>query len=301
MNRYGRCRRVAGWGCATATRRCARWSGCRARGTDMAARHRERAVAGQPVAPVDKTDPQCVAGQERPEPGAIEEKVAVDDGVVGQVDALDKPVVGAKAYVADGAFDPADVARLGIAAQELGVERGIEMIGISDMRQHRSRIGIGKREAARLRGDGALAIRLDRVRIALRAAAQPILVEIDPLHVDAMLAKRVDVAVAAPRPVDELDPQLEGRLSRRHELGFVDAEHLVERQYVGNRRLAHPDGADGVGFDERDRHFFRVEQARQRSRRHPPGRSTADDHDSPQKRGLGHRALRSRYCSSCAR
>ena len=85
--------------------------------------------------------------------------------------------------------------------------------------------------------------------------------KIDAPHVDAVLAERMEVGVAFPAPIDEFDTQLERGLGGLHELVFPDAENPVEIDDVGYGRFADADGADFIGFDERDRHILRVEQA----------------------------------------
>src|SRR5512138_3065733 len=57
---------------------------------------------------------------------------------------------------------------------------------------------------------------------------QPVLMEIDPVHVDAVNAEGMDISVAYVSPIDELDTELEGRVRLLHELGFVQAEDPIE-------------------------------------------------------------------------
>ena len=82
--------------------------------------------------------------------------------------------------------------------------------------------------------------------------AQPILVEVDLALAAAERAERMDVGIADPPPVAELDAELEGRPGARHEIGFVDAELLVEGADVRQSRLADPDDADRLRFDQLD-------------------------------------------------
>src|SRR5690349_20666674 len=89
----------------------------------------------------------------------------------------------------------------------------------------------------------------------------------------------MDIAVAEPRPVDELDAELERGLGARHQLALVDADAPVEEADVRQRRLAHPDDADLARLDQPDVALRRSVDGRERRGRHPPGRTTADDHD----------------------
>ena len=70
---------------------------------------------------------------------------------------------------------------------------------------------------------------------------QPVVVELHPLHVEPVEAERMDVVVARPHPVDELDAELVGRVGRADELMLVEAEHGVEQVDLRDRRLADAD------------------------------------------------------------
>src|SRR5690348_70387 len=85
----------------------------------------------------------------------------------------------------------------------------------------------------------------------------------------------MDVAIADPPPIAELDTELDGRLGSLHELGLADAQRVVEIADVGKRRLAHADGADFVGFDQADRDCLTLELVRERRGCHPAGGSSA--------------------------
>ena len=55
-----------------------------------------------------------------------------------------------------------------------------------------------------------------------------------------------------PRPVHELDAELERGLGLRHQLALVDADAAVEEADVRQRGFAHADDADLAGFDQAD-------------------------------------------------
>src|SRR5882672_11219814 len=93
----------------------------------------------------------------------------------------------------------------------------------------------------------------------------------------------MDVVVARGTPAAELDAELEGALGLAQELGFPDAEHVVEDLDVRQRGLTHADRADLVGFDQGEGIGRGVDQPRQAGGAHPARRTAADD-DHPKRR-----------------
>ena len=78
------------------------------------------------------------------------------------------------------------------------------------------------------------------------------MMEVDLALAAAERSERMDVAVADPAPVSELDAKLEGRPGARHEIGFVDSEPFVEAADVREGRFANPDDSNRFQFDEMD-------------------------------------------------
>ncbi len=161
----------------------------------------------------------------------------------------------------DLAFYATDPAFFGVGAKILGVQCRIKMVGISDVGTDGSRVGVGADELSLPGRDGAQAVVIDGMGVAVGAAVQPVLMEIKPIHVDAVTAERVNITVALTAPVDELDAQLEGRVGRLQELVFVDTEKLIEVNDIRNCGFTDPDYTDFIGFDQGDRHVLRTEQA----------------------------------------
>ena len=104
----------------------------RRRRAGLLAGHGHRAIAGQPVRPVLVAGLQRLLDQQAAESRAVDEQVAGDARAALQRDGFDEAVFAAQLHVDDFAFDALDAARLGVAAQVLRVEAGIEVIGVGD-------------------------------------------------------------------------------------------------------------------------------------------------------------------------
>src|SRR3546814_10136708 len=79
---------------------------------------------------------------------------------------------------------------------------------------------------------------------------EPMVVKLDPEHVEAVEAEGMDIAMAGTDPVDEFDPELVGRVGFADELVLVDAEQRVEQADLRNRRLDDADGSDRLDLDQ---------------------------------------------------
>jgi hypothetical protein len=89
----------------------------------------------------------------------------------------------------------------------------------------------------------------------------------------------VKIAIRAAMPVDEVDPELEGRLACAHHLDLVDPRQIIVGTDRWDCRLAHADDPDFVGFDQPDR--VAAEHVGQQRRTHPPRSPAANDSDRP--------------------
>src|SRR5262249_14100176 len=111
----------------------------------------------------------------------------------------------------------------------------------------------------------------------------------------AVAAEGVDIGVAEPRPVPELDAELERRLRLADELVLVETEEAVKKLHRRDRGLADADCADLGRFYETDAFERAVAHARERGRGHPSRGAAADDDDR------AYRALRRHAAPICAR
>ena len=90
-------------------------------------------------------------------------------------------------------------------------------------------------------------------------------------------AEGMDVPIALARPVLEGDRELDGAARGPQKFAFVEVEDLVKTQYRGEGRFADANGADLLGFDQRD-----VEHCPEllgQRRRGAPTRSSAAGND----------------------
>jgi hypothetical protein len=203
-----------------------------------------------------------------------------------ELHALDQAALGIAGDVDDLAFHAPHPAPGGPAAQELGVEAGVEMIGVGEGRADRARVFVGQVEhalPAHRHGEAVVEPVADIVAGGL--SAQPVMLEVEPAPALAESAEGVDIAAAGLVPADELDAQLEAALGGGHELGLVEPEHRVELADMRQRRLADAHRADLVGLDQGQRIVGIGEQPREAGRAHPARGTAADDDDAQGRRG----------------
>ena len=204
--------------------------------------------------------------------GAVDEEISFDDLARIEHERLDEAGIGILSDALDLPLDTLRAMALGELAQELRVNRGIEVIREVDIR-----LG-GRREFL---PPGGLQLQAVIAQFRLDApgeAVQPEMVKLTnpgglPVHAEGM-----DVALAGALPVLERDAKLEGRRGSAHELLLVDVEQSMERANGRNRRFAHADRADLFGLDQRNVQDP-PELLRQRCCSHPSGGTTARDHD----------------------
>ena len=214
--------------------------------------HGQRPIAGQPVRPVLVAGLERALDQQRAKAGAVDEQVGGADTAILQRDALDEAALAILLYRADLALVPYHAARLRESAQVRGIQPGIELIGIIEGRRARC---ADRSRAARTcpAWPRPRPCRVIQADVAFRPRREPVLVHGHRVEGPAEAAEGVEIATPRPRPIDELDAELKGALCRPDEVILVDAEQLVEQPDGGDRRLADPDRADLLGFDQRDR------------------------------------------------
>src|SRR5439155_15839751 len=118
-------------------------------------------------------------------------------GVAGLHD-VDNPALG-----------PNNSPRLGEAAQVSSVKTRIELKCVADLRQGRvALIGPGMSEPPLEPRDDCQRICVQRRLIAEGPALEPVVMKLDPLHVEAVETEGMHVAMPKAGPVDELDPEL---------------------------------------------------------------------------------------------
>ncbi len=137
--------------------------------------------------------------------------------------------------------------------------------------------------------------------MALRPAMHPEMLEARRPMILAGAAEAVEIAFARHAPIFELDAQLEGRLGRAHEIGFVDAQDAVIGDEGWDGAFAYADRADLFAFDQRHlRH--RTQRAGERGGGHPAGGAAPGDNDAAREGRLFHcdRLLSRNWCMRAA-
>ena len=135
-------------------------------------------------------------------------------------------------------------------------------------------------EAALQSGDNSERISVEWRLVTGCTALEPIMMEFQPQHVEAVEAEWMDVAVTEASPVAELDSELVSGIGGANEIALVDLEESVEQVDLRYRGLADADGADLVQFDELNSEIGHgPHDLRNGGCGHPTCGATADDHD----------------------
>src|SRR5690606_15712197 len=208
--------------------------------------HRERAVGRQPLAPILVARLERLFDEQAAKARAIDEQIAFDARAVFHDERGHVAGFAVLLDARDLAFDALDALRFILAAQELGIQTGVEMERIV----HRYFF-----VELELAGLGRLVLETVLAELAAEPQGfrhQPHVVKAAHPRGPADVAEGVDVAIAEARPILELDAELERRLRRANELELVEAEQRMEAANRGDRRFADADGADVLGLDERN-------------------------------------------------
>ena len=238
------------------------------------------------MAPVLERRLQRLIDQPTAKARAIDEQIARNTASVRQDDGVDIARRAIQDMIDDPPFGADHAASARHLAQEGGVEAGVELKGVAEGGQHGAGVGNRPLEPVRLGRPDRIAVVADVGSVAHGAARGPDMVEIDPLDRLAISTEGMDIAVAGPPPVHELDAQFEGGLSLVDQRLFVDAHGRVEGADVGQGGLAHADDADLVGLDQFDRDGAARQTMRQGGGRHPASGSSAQDDDFSDRTGI---------------
>ena len=144
--------------------------------------------------------------------------------------------------VDDFALDPRYAVFFSLLAQEPGIGRRVQVVGVAQrlVLQHGKLAGFCGHELGRI-----VAVVFGKTE---RLRFEPERLEAGCPAALAGKAEGMNVVVADSPPVLELDGQLEGALDLREKVGLVDLQQAVHRAERRNRRLADTDRANGVGL-----------------------------------------------------
>ena len=248
-------------------------AGIRNRRSDAFGLHRDRAVVGQPVAPIVEAGMQRAFDQQRAKAGAVEEQIALDPHAAVESKRGDIAAFAVQLDRGNASLDPRRAVLFGELPEKRRIARWIELVGVAHpfVRQ--------MREPCPERRFQLQAVIVIRLAVALGQAVQPEMLEPGRPMILAGQSERMEIAVAAVAPAVEQDAELERRLRRAHEIGLADAEHAVEQRERRNGRLAHTDRTDRVGLDQR--HLGDgPKRISDRGGGHPAGGAAAGDDDT---------------------
>src|SRR5207249_1815384 len=113
-----------------------------------------------------------------------------------------------------------DAALLGEAAQELGIEARVEMVGVRQRRLDAAGLALNVREAVAGNRNRMEDIMAERLGDAELATAQPVMVEGDNAEGAADQAEGVDIGFVGLAPAVERDAELIGAAGRGEEFGL---------------------------------------------------------------------------------
>src|SRR4051812_47486542 len=182
---------------------------------------RYRAVVREPVRPILELRSERTVDEERSEAGAIDEQVTLDPLAGFELQRGDVSACPVQLHFADLALNPLRALSFRHRAQELRVERRIELIGVVHP-------VVGQmRELARVSGGKLQAIIVVGLVVAALEPVQPEMLEAGAPMVLPGSSETVEVAMADVLPILEADAELERRLGGAHEIDFVDSEQPI--------------------------------------------------------------------------
>ena len=139
-------------------------------------RHRYRPVARQHVAPVQIAGLQGLLDQQPAKAAAIDIQIGLQPRAVGEHQLIEKSV-GALGRGRDGTFQSRHAALLGITAQILGDQRGVELQRIAQAGGRPLGLGVRKPELAGIAQRRAQAVVVKARRQAVGLGPMPVVVE----------------------------------------------------------------------------------------------------------------------------
>src|SRR5437879_7954158 len=145
----------------------------------IAARHRDRPVARQPVRPVIVAGAERLLDEQPAKSGAVDEQVALDNTAAGEGNRLYVAALAVELHIDDLALDPERAASFGVAAEECRIETGVEVERVTQSSERRPRALPRPAVAAHCGGNGAHRPGRDILHHATAALAQVQLVEMD--------------------------------------------------------------------------------------------------------------------------
>ena len=244
----------------------------------MFARHRHRAVAGQPMAPVIIGRAQDAFDQHGAKARTIDEQIGRQRLAGLQDDRVNMVTLTLACGIRHLTLDPAHAIALGRTAQKSSIEPGIEMIGRPHTGQPRLADPFDRRKPL-LQSCGGV----ERIIVQCRghtaiAPAKPVMMERGQPQRRTDIAECVEIALSFRAPAVELDAKLVAGFGGPQKIGFVEPEKRIDMANLRDRRLSHANRADAIRFHQRDR-YLPSECLGQHGGGHPACGAAAQDQD----------------------
>ena len=162
----------------------------------MRAGNGDRSVAGQPRRPVLEPDAERFTNQQAAKARAVDEQVARDMRAVFKNDGSDKTALIILLDLCDFAFCPLDALRLCASAQIFRITARIELKGIAEFGERRiGLVRLRPHEPACFTRHRRHRIGVEQAVVAKPFALKPEMLEFDTHHIDAVMAKGVNVTM----------------------------------------------------------------------------------------------------------
>lgn len=164
------------------------------------------------MAPVIITCLQFLFDQQAAKARAIDEEVRFDDVPVLELDGADIAALSIDSDFNGAPLDPADTVRLAERPEKLGIEAGVELVGVTKIGADLIEVAFRYAESALFGGQDGIGVIAEPVRATGLAQLQPELMEVQFIDRDTIITEGMNVVVKS-QPYRILEKKLRISLS----------------------------------------------------------------------------------------